>query len=229
MEVTDLDDDGWGQLIKEIELDGRELEELGQNLDTGFVWLSLLQDILPILRRFIDHLKSIDNVVHHLPNKDDVRHRFLIGTLFGGVVSAYEGMVHDFVDLLMNCDNYRSIERIKNIEANDLNRLRIKQGLGWDELALALGKATLNHPNIVARILNSLFEFSVPEADEDVLEHLIKMRNDFTHNNGFNNAGEAYEVYWKQLSNFIVEMDGLVAMYVQNVQVHAHRFLEKTS
>lgn len=229
MEAIDLDDDGLGHLIKEIELDGRELGELWQNIDTGFVWLSLLQDIQPILRRFNDHLRNIDDVVYHLPNKDDVRHRFLIGTLFGGVVSAYEGMVHDFVDLLMKCDNYRSIERIKNIQANDFNRLWIKQNLGWDELALALGKATLNHPNIVARILNSLFEFSVPEADKDVLEHLIKMRNDFTHNNGFNSAGEAYEVSWEQLSNFIVGMEELVAMYMRNVRIHAHRFLEKTS
>lgn len=228
MKLTDSDDDGLDQLIKDIELAGRELEELGQNIDTGFVWLNLHKDMLPILRRFIEHLKSIDDVVHHLPDKDNVRHRFLLGTLFGGVVSAYEGMVHDFVDLLMNCDNYKSIERITKIEANDLKRLRIKQGPGWDELALGLGKATLNHPNVVARILNSLFEFSVPQADEDALEHLIKMRNDFTHNNGFDGTGQAYEVSWEELSAFIVGIDELVALYVQNVHAHAHGFLENT-
>lgn len=227
MEITDLDDDGLDQLIKEIELEGRQLEELSQNVDTGFAWLTLYEDMRPILRRFIDHLRSIDDVVGHLPNKDDVRHRFLLGTLFGGVVSAYEGMVHDFVDLLMNSDNYKNIERLKNIDTNDLNRLRIKQGPSWGELTLGLGRATLNHPNIVTRILNSLFEFSVPQVDEDALEHLIQMRNDFTHNNGFNKVGEAYEVSWEQLSNFIVGIDELVAIYVQNVHVHAHRFLEK--
>lgn len=220
METIDLQDDGLDQLLQEVDQMGGEFAADQQRLDTEFAWDMLYQDMRPILRRFIDHLQSIDDVMEHLPDKDDARQRFLIGTLLGGVVSAYEGMVHDFVDLLMNSDNYKNTERIRYIQGDDLKRLKIKQGLGWDELAARLGKATLNHPNVVARILNSLFKFSVPQGDEDALERLIQMRNDFTHNNGLNQLGVAYEVSWDYLSHFIVDMDELVAMYVRNVRAH---------
>jgi len=228
--MPNLDDDEFNEdeFDKQMEEFEKESKKFNQFFDKGFEWLNLYQNMLPILCRFIKNTEGIEHVIHHLPNKDDSTHEFLIATLMGGAVSAYEGMVHDLVNLLMSNSNYKKEKNIQKIKDEDLQRLRIKKTLPWNEFAKKLGNATLNHPNLVARILNALFEFNIPEGNEDEINALIGMRNDFTHNNGINKEGKVYQISWGRLGNFLTKMDKLVADYMNNIQLHVDEFLKKS-
>lgn len=214
--------------FNDAELD-KKIEEYEKNLkfiDTAFEWLDLHHKFIPILQNFINNTEGISDVIEHLPNKDDSKHQFLIGTLLNGVTSAYEGMVHDFVHLLMTNSNYRKEDNTEKIQEKDLKSLNIKKNLPWDELSKRLKKSTLNHPNIVARIINALFELNIPEGDEEEIQYQIEMRNDFTHNNGINKAGTTHKVSWKYLEDFLTRIHKLVSNYAVSLQSDADKFLK---
>lgn len=227
MNAAYFDDEETNKINEEIEFSLEKIDRLSQYIETGFELDFILQETIQILHNFNVNIVSIGDVINKLPNKDNSKHRFLIGILFGGVVSAYEGMVHDFVDLLMNSINFKKEEAIKKIPQEVLNALKIKEGLAWNELAKFLQKATLNRPNIVARILNALFEFNIPEGNEKEIASLIKMRNDFAHNNGFSRDGLVHNPSWDELNAFCTLMDELVSSYAISLQAKADEFPKK--
>jgi hypothetical protein len=226
--MTDWDEEEFNKQMKEIELLEKEGTELYQFIDNGFEWIALYQSIYPVFLKFFANMDSIGHVIDTLPNKNDSEHQFLIATLLGGVISAHEGMIHDFVSSLMNSSNYRKEENIRKIQDKDLKDLSIRKNLSWNELAKKLQGATLNHPNRVARILNALFEFNLPEDNEDEITNLIQMRNDFTHNNGTRKDGTVYNLSWEYLDRFHTTMYELVATYVKNMQPHVDKFLKRS-
>lgn len=228
MAATEWNEDEFNEDMKALERMEEEGKEIYQAIDTASEWLDIHSKTESILYRFIENMKGIECVIENLPEKDNSKQRFLIATLLGGVISAYEGMVHNFVTLLMKNKNYRKEENLKKIKVEDLERLNIKKHISWDDLVIRLNGATLNRPNLVARILNALFEFNIPEGDEEEIKNLIAMRNDFTHNNGINSEGKEYDVSWEYLTSFLSRMDGLVATYVNSMQPHVDDFLRKS-
>lgn len=229
--MPNLDDDEFNEdeldsQMEEINKSMEELEKLDQSIDIAFEWFDFHQKAIPILQRFIRNTEDISDVIYHLPNKDDSKHQFLIGTLLNGATSAYEGMVHDFVHLLMSSSNYRKEENIKKIEDQDLKHLKIKKNIQWDQLAEKLKKLTLNHPNIVARIMNTLFELNIPEGNEEEIQYQIDMRNDFTHNNGLNKEGKPYPVSWQYLDDSLTRIHALVSTYATSIRSDVDKFLK---
>lgn len=225
--TDNYEDDEFDRELEKIEEIEKNLDLLYQQIDTSFDWLSLYQNMPPVIERFNRNIQSIDFAAKTLTNKNENKEYFLIGTLMGGVISAYEGMVHEFVDLLINSKIFTETEIIKKIQSRGIIRIEKGEELNRDSIAALLRNETLNHPNRVGKLLTVVFGFKLKKRDEKQFTQLIKMRNSFTHNNGVSSEGHAYTPSWQDLEALLIKMTDLAADYVHSINTRLDKFLKE--
>ncbi|NWC90310.1 hypothetical protein [Pseudomonas reactans] len=169
--------------------------------DKAFAWWDVVDGSPSILKRYKSSIVSLEKMFPTL--SDSPEDRFSRGTLLVGLVSAYEGLVHDF--FLLCCQSYalatKAASNLKNLLPEDKSYLGLKVDCPRDELILKLKKKTFHDPTQVARLCNVLFELPLPKAHEkEVLYYnaLLKARNSYTHNGGYED-GKEYKVSMKTL------------------------------
>lgn len=189
------DEFGIDQSMRELEaLDAEfqeclRLEEIqSAAYDTAFAWWAVVGGLPSVFERYKSSIASLEKMLSTL--SDSPEDRFSRGTLLVGLVSAYEGLVHDF--LLQCCQSYplatKAILNLENLEHKDKNYLGLKVDCTRDELVLKLKRKTFHDPMQVTRLCNVLFELPLPWAHEKealYYKTLLKTRNSYTHNGGY--------------------------------------------
>lgn len=178
------------------------LEEIqSAAFDQAFAWWDVVDGLPSIFERYKSSIASLEKMFPSL--SDSPADRFSRGTLLVGLVSAYEGLVHDF--LLLCCHSYalatKAASNLKNLEPEDKSYLGLKVDCPRDALILKLKKKTFHDPMQLARLCNVLFELPLPRAHEkEVLYYkaLLKARNSYTHNGGYED-GKEFKVSMKTL------------------------------
>lgn len=215
-EDKDLD-----RLIEELEKDNAEIDKLTSELDRHFDWLDVLSELEGISNKFVSNMSSLSSIYKSISSSVD--NNFLIGTLWCGVISAYEGFVHDLFDLLLSKKTHsqEAIKKMQNLDKNLKHQIKLKrdESPSIDELRSLFKKATLNNPNKGADLANHLFNTNIPKIDKSEIENVLRIRNAYAHNNG------GISVSISSLERFHGKIDAAVSDYINDVLRQASNHL----
>lgn len=221
--MIDDDDFELNQFMDELEKDSNEIDQICSGLESLFEWHSILIDLHEISRKFVSNMDSLSSI--HESISDTIDNSFLIGTLWSGVVSAYEGFVHDFFDLLLSnqIHSQEAIEKSASLDKgiSDQIRLNKNKSVSVEELRSLFRKATLNNPNNGAALANHLFKTNIPKIDERAMSSALEIRNAYTHNNG------GIEVSLSSLEQFHDEIDTVVSLFINEILGQAASHISK--
>ncbi len=174
---------------REYEQHQKEIDTLIAQIDHSFEWLDLLSDLQSSLERFNENMNSL-NIGIESQKKESEPNCFLCGTLIIGIISAYEGFVHELFNACCNKTNYikDALLNIEKLTSEDANHLKIstKKTPTEGELKQKLLRATLHDPIQISRLSEQLFGLKMPTIkNNDLCRKLLGLRNAFTHNNGY--------------------------------------------
>ena len=211
------------QLADEFKKYLNELEGIDLELENSFEWYDILVDLNEISIKFVSNMKSLSSAYNSILN--DVDNSFLIGTLWSGVVSAYEGFVHDLFDLLLSKKIYSQEAMGKVISLDkglsDQIRLNKNKSISVEKLRSLFRKATLNDPNKGAALANHLFKINIPQIDDGEMLRALEIRNAYTHNNG------GIVVLLSSLKIFHNKIDNIVGHYIVEITDRANSRISK--
>lgn len=224
-EDSELDD-----ILNILEQDYKEIESSLKLLDEANDWLFLLEDIAnDAAEQFIANMDSL-SIVFDIIKNNEKNNSFLVGTIWSGVLAAYEGFVHDLLDQLLKHEKYKNLAltEINNLTDKDKNHLRIgkKHIITEQKLRELFNKATLHDPNQIVRLAKILFHLQLPEINEDYVHEALKIRNAYTHYNGLNN-GTKISLTIERLEAFHANIDLIVGDFIDGIKAHADNFFKQ--
>ncbi|QYJ77514.1 hypothetical protein [Shewanella acanthi] len=183
----DLDFD-FEEFERECELHEKEMDILNAEIDNAFEWIDLLFELKSSVERFNENMNSLNEAIESQKNESDLN-SFLYGTLLVGIISVYEGFIHELFSACCNKTDYikLALSNIKKLNDKDANYLKIssQKTLSEDELKQKLLRATLHDPIQISRLSDALFGLKMPTIKNDFSKKLLDLRNAFTHNNGY--------------------------------------------
>lgn len=179
----DLDFD-FEEFERECEQHEKEMDTLNAQLDNAFEWMGFLFDLQSSTERFNENMNSL-NLGIESQKKESEPNYFLYGTLLIGIISAYEGFIHELFNACCNKTDYikDALLNIKKLTNEDTLHLKIstKKTLSEGELKQKLLRATLHDPIQISRLSERLFGLKMPTIKNDFSKKLLELRNAFTH------------------------------------------------
>ena len=183
----DLDFD-FEDFERECEQHEKEMDTLNTQLDNAFEWMDLLCDLQSSVEKFNENMNSLNLAIESQKSEPELNH-FLYGTLLIGIISAYEGFIHELFNACCNKTDYikNALLNIKELSKKDAKHLKIstKKPPSEDGLKQKLLKATLHDPIQISRLSDKLFGLKMPTIKNEFSKKLLDIRNAFTHNNGY--------------------------------------------
>ncbi|HFG1793154.1 TPA: hypothetical protein ACGF1Q_003451 [Vibrio cholerae] len=217
--------------LEEIENAEKEIDKVFAELYEASEWVDLAFDLDEVFSRFIENMESLACVFEAI-ERSDKRNYFLIGTLWSGVLGAYEGFVHDLFERLLKKEAYleQAVKNVPNLSEKDKSYLRLncKKVIDKAELETQLRRATLHEPNQIARLVNALFGISVPTVCKVEVERALSIRNAYIHNNGFNQGRNLVKLDLSSLKEFHYVIDYLISCFVHELKREIDCYLQKS-
>ncbi|WP_462174373.1 hypothetical protein [Pseudoalteromonas xiamenensis] len=105
---------------RECEEFEKELSAIESHIDSAFEWIDLLFELQEAVERFNVNMSSINKVADYIKDAQS-QENFVCGTLLSGVVSAYEGFVHELFNACCQKSEYidRAKTRISNLSEKE--------------------------------------------------------------------------------------------------------------
>lgn len=207
----------WDEFEKEWELLQKDLDRASVGLDKLFIQLDILMELSSKIEEFNKNITQLDKLISQ--SYDD--NYFVNGCLLCNVCSAFEGFVHDFINLAIKSEeNIDNRDLISNANSY-LNRSK-KLLSSFEEVLNVYKDATLNHPEKILDLCNKLFNFNInynKPPIENYGSSIVSIRNAFTHNNGYDKNGKFQEITLnivKGIRNFLVEILDVLNKEFQN-------------
>jgi hypothetical protein len=219
------------ELTKELDFMIQSGEKEQELFDHAFAWFDIAFEFPEKLESFKENVLSLRKILPFL--NDDATDRFARGTILVGLVSAYEGLVHD---LFLVCCN--SLPQVKNAVRNiarlnekDKSYLGLANDSSAEKLASALKKKTLHDPAQVVRLSNILFNLPLPaphEMEAKFYRSLLSARNIYVHDNGLLD-GKEYKVPLEVLNFSFNYFQALVDSYAHHLLEQANRVADEAN
>ena len=152
----------------ELDAESAEIDKLISHVENACSWLPLLDELSEITDNFIRNMESLE-ITFDLIRDNDVNSFFLKGTIWVGIISAYEGFLHDMLHTILQKKEFFNLaqERIPKLDIKIKNRLNIKnqENLTKKLLEDKIREATLNNPSQGAIIMRHLFDFPIQSIE----------------------------------------------------------------
>ncbi|MGC4075938.1 MAG: hypothetical protein QM702_02655 [Rubrivivax sp.] len=217
------DDFELNRIMDELEEGSKEINEINSELENYFEWLEVLTGLNKISKKFVSNMDSLSSI--HGSISDTIDNSFLIGTLWSGVISSYEGFVHDLFDLLLSnrIHAQAAVEGAPSLDKGLLDQIKLNKNkyISAEDLRFLFRKATLSNPNKGAALANHLFKTNIPEIEDKEMLSALKIRNAYTHNNG------GVEVSLSSLELFHDKIDTAVGGYIKEILNQANSRISK--
>jgi len=154
---------------------------------------------------------------------------FLVGTLWSGVLAAYEGFIHGLFDRLLRKEGFRVLaeRRIHEVGVEDkdaIGRAWFKAVMTPSDIEQLFCRAISDSPNRAADLLSHLFEIPVPKLDESDLQWALQVRAAYLHNSG-RVQGKRVEVTPDGLFAFGDETEARVSRFAYGLVGHLQALL----
>nr|WP_314459528.1 HEPN domain-containing protein [uncultured Neisseria sp.] len=166
------------------ELDKMEMHD--QGVDKLFNLSDCALELYEKIDKCKKNLEQLKKIIPHTSGSDD----FLLGCLYCNICSALEGFVHGFISGLIK--NEVDIDEKKLISSANDNLGRKKKLLtNINEIVNEYKNKTINNPFDIAILCNKLFDLNIKYNEIELEKYsteMIRVRNSFTHNNGYDNG-----------------------------------------
>ena len=225
----DIDFDDFDDFQKELDKDLAELEALSALVVEGFVWWAILEEVVAHTEEFIGRSAQLKKGVLITFAKKDEDFSFLVGNLISGILSLYEGFVHNVLDSCLNKNSYmeHALGNLHKLSKKNKRRLRFQkdEDINVDVLRAALQKSTLNEPEIIRNLALELFDLSLPAPSSEVYKKIISIRNAYTHNGG-KLDGQQLKLTGKDFLIVQKLFDNLISNYANHITNLANSFMD---
>lgn len=185
----EIPDDDFEKLFDELE---REHHQFNAELIKADEAIDLCLAMMDILNTFHENMSSLSLSFATLESKPEEPTNFLTGIICSGIISAYEGCIHDILDAILSNNSLleSAISRWPSLTTADRGYLKIKGQLNQESIRNKLRTKTLHDPNQISRIVKSLFDMDIPKLPDALCQALLRTRNAYTHNNGIINGSK---------------------------------------
>ncbi|APC14613.1 hypothetical protein BLL42_02260 [Pseudomonas frederiksbergensis] len=218
----------WDENERELEAALRDMDFWGGQVEESGEWVSLLLSMQDKLFQFKDNMESISISFPVMESSAEKSSQFLCGVMMVGIVSAYEGFVHDLFSVILDKSSHAelAVSQIEKLNDKDKAYLKLKGCQSYEVLKAALSRATLHDPNQIARLSSVLFNVILPSLPDDFCAKLLRIRNDYSHNSGYDGhkKHKLSPLMVVDVFNFIM---GLVGSYADIILQYADLFLKK--
>lgn len=195
---TDSDILEWEQELAEIKQMGNEINEINNNLDKFIEYYYIFKQIPNLFKNYHKNIIELFHVIKIVSDEN----KYLCGTLLVGLVSAYEGMVQDILELMSTSSDLDRNSLYQKFQQLDEFKRKFNSE---DDFFKELNKMTLNNPFNTFKLLDELFELNLIKKYSDKLylldecksKELIEIRNDFVHKAGKNKLEKISTEYLK--------------------------------
>lgn len=194
-----------------------EVDELNKLVDEFSELLCYSNDITFAVEQFNINIKKIEVFIKFASENNN---SYLNGLLLIGIISAFEGFIHEV--LKVSCDKpiyiSKAMKRLSSLPIGEIEKFHTLKNVK-DEITLKkrLLENNFNDPVKINRVSKVLFGFSAPEIDEIYTRELIDKRNALIHNNGFYNGcylnislleiNKSYEHYFLAVNDYVSEIE----------------------
>jgi hypothetical protein len=170
----------------------KECQQFNAELMRADAAIDLCLAMMEILDTFHKNMLSLSLSFTTLKSNPEESTNFLTGIICSGIISAYEGCIHDILDAILNNNSLleSAISRWSSLTTADQEYLKIKGQLNQKSVRNKLRTKTLHDPNQISRIVKSLFDMDIPKLPEVLCQALLRTRNAYTHNNGIINGSK---------------------------------------
>jgi hypothetical protein len=170
----------------------REHQQFNAELSKADEAIDLCLVMMEILHTFHKNMSSLSLSFATLESKPEESTNFLTGIICSGIISAYEGCIHDILDAILSNNSLleSAISRWSSLTTADQRYLKITGQLNQDSVRNKLRTKTLHDPNQISRIVKSLFDMDIPKLPGALCQALLRTRNAYTHNNGIINGSK---------------------------------------
>jgi hypothetical protein len=195
----------------------KELETYGSEIDRGFEALLTSHRLLGAIRRFQHRVASVRRLALNLT--DDKKDHFLRGTLYAGLVTAYECCVRDVLLAALEDDALvqHALKVISQRTHGKFTRrlAGMKAATNKNDLAKALIDSTLTDANLVDTVASKLFDLPMVAA-RGIKQHIQK-RHKFVHNAGATKDDQYCIISLADLADLEAQLDNAAASYINQM------------
>lgn len=186
IEEDEFLDDELDELMKKFEKFEEEMESAHQGLDKLFNLHDFTLELYEKLDECMGNLKQLEKIIPNISDSDV----FLLGCFYCNICSALEGFTHEFVSILIKNEVDIDEDSLVSSANNNLGKKR-KLLNNINEIIEIYKNKTINNPFEIAELCNSLFHLNINYNEAKFKKNcndIIRVRNSFTHNNGYNNG-----------------------------------------
>lgn len=195
--------------IKEDMLDGmKNISKLIEKANQAEEWGDAILLLKNSYRQFLSNMDAILDTLKFLDEKQ-YSSSFLSGVFLVGVVSVYEGFMHEMFKAYCEQPNLSRLAEQKS-KANNKKQ----------DLASQFRKMTLNNPNEVSKKYG-MFGISIPELATNEFKDIIEKRNSFVHRAGVAESGETINIDKNYVFWAAGKYNEIIYMYFKCFDKHA--------
>lgn len=177
----------WDDDLSEMNRISKNIDDLTEHIDHLLSWEEFMSHCMVELSSLVRRLSSIEFMAAScVGSNEDVDYGFGLGTCWIGAVAAYEGLLHK---LLLNALSVTSLQsRItefckSRIDKNSPPKRGMKDA-SPQSVREWLTTRTITDPRIMAKSFEDIFGIKTEPPDSAFCDHLLKVRNSFTHRGG---------------------------------------------
>lgn len=204
----------------------KEISDIDSHLNELYEWHELMSSVEESLCSFISNMNSLA-LPFELLHKENKGNRFLIGVLWSGILSAYEGFIHNLVYSLLQKESFQAqaVARVGVLSEADKKYFGIRSNIKTKKhLESVFSRATLNNPNKASALLKVFFDIDIPRINEKDVEKAMQIRNAYAHSNG-RFEGSEIAIGVSALKKFHEKVDFIIAFKANKLTELANKFL----
>jgi hypothetical protein len=180
------DDDELKDLLLQMTKDEQEINQLSTHIDVLFSWYDFLNFKLDNILKFEKNLLEIKEAAKKIQESEVKERQFLIGVLWIGTISAYEGAMHSLFLASLQVEELQ--QRIRSF-----CEIRIKENKpphkGMKEAdAISIGNwfrnCAITNPMTAAKRFDEVYGITTVYPDPMWCKNILDIRNIFAHRNG---------------------------------------------
>jgi hypothetical protein len=174
------------EFLSELALADRELDALSSHIDELFSWHDFLLFAHDNLLKLERNLDAIGRQAIRVSASEEQERQFLIGVLWVGAISAYEGAMHElFLQTLQVPELRERIRKVCEDKIQEDKRLRWEiKSSDIESIRKWLVKSTISDPAEAAKRFDKFYGIQTIRPARKWCKRISDVRNAFAHRNG---------------------------------------------
>ncbi|BBH15063.1 hypothetical protein [Chromobacterium haemolyticum] len=210
--------------LAEISIMSEKFDALTTHVDHLISWGDFLEQSKEDLQKMSERLSSIELMAEScIKNNGEIDIEFGLGVCWIGAVAIYEGHLHN---LFLNALSVRSLqERISRFCAERIeNKKPPRKGMKTatpEDIKEWLTERTITDPRKIAENFEEIFGIKTMRPDDKLCDHLLYIRNSFTHRGG------GHKISMNDILEMTKYLNNIAIMYTTSLFSEVDKILQQ--